>query len=312
MINFNLTSSQNYKLVQEQINGLIQAHLPPGSFTETVEEYVPGKLNFSLFIDKASDVLMSHGAADKNYHWKSNDEGVRFNHCRERKHLLVPGNFLVKRIVKSKRLDFDASQVHSVGWPRLDRLLAMREEQKDSLAALKKSRKRKTVLWAPTHDFSKKGEAKVTLSSYPAFQPYYDKLGEHFETTVSLHPRNRKDKAPTDQLLLESDVVVSDFGTMVYEAWALGKQVIFPSWLMRDKMLEYGNKSAESVIFRDLIGLHATSFDNMCELINTDIKNDERSQKFIDEYLDPAYFGCSGKRVANLLVELAEKHAAQA
>ena len=52
---------------------------------------------------------------------------------------------------------------------------------------------------------------------------------EHFDFEVSLHPRNRKDKRPTTYGILDCDYVISDFGTMVYEAWALGKPVIFPA-----------------------------------------------------------------------------------
>jgi len=36
---------------------------------------------------------------------------------------------------------------------------------------------------------------------------------------------------PTMQPLVDADVVIADAGSTIYEAWALGKPVIFPDWL---------------------------------------------------------------------------------
>jgi CDP-glycerol glycerophosphotransferase (TagB/SpsB family) len=305
MINFNLTSSNNYHLVQSQINGLIQRHLPAGSWSES-EGYVPGKLNFTLFIDNEAEVLMSHGAADKSYHWKRDKEGLRLNHHRRRSHLLVPGEFLAQRISSSGGLHFKAPrQVHVVGWPRLDLLLDL--ARKPSIFRFSWfGKRRRRVLWAPTHDYSKKGQKKVSLSSYPDFEPYIQELEKYYDVAVALHPRNRKDKAPTDTLLLWADVVISDFGTLVYEAWALGKQVIFPDWLIRDKLVKYLPHAAEGRIFAESIGLHAGGFEEMCDMIAENSPLDEKSRQFIEHYLEPDYHGCSAKRAADLLLELAE------
>ncbi|SEA29954.1 hypothetical protein [Alkalimonas amylolytica] len=140
MINFNLTSSKNYIGVQSQLNKLIQQHLPAGSYTETTLEYVEGALNFTMFVRQQADVLMSHGAADKNYHWKKYLDKSFVNEQTRRKHLFVPGNLLVDRISQSRKLpSFNRTNVHSVGWPRLDALIALQNEyDKDKPAARKK------------------------------------------------------------------------------------------------------------------------------------------------------------------------------
>lgn len=305
LVNFNLSKSKNYALVQKQLLDVIKRHLPQDSWRESHEQYVEGCLNFTLFIAQEADVLMSHGAADKSYHWKSDDLGRRFNHERRRSHLLVPGQFLVDRIVSSRSLRFDSEHVHSVGWPRLDLLLEAQRQAAKASDASQTSRKK--VLWAPSHDYSKKGDEQVSLSSYPEFVPYVDELRKRYDVDVSLHPRNRGDKAPTKDSLVDCDVVITDFGTMVYEAWALGKQVIFPFWLIGERMLHYGKGSFEAKIFRERIGLHADSFEQMCEFIDTHRAIEPAHRQMIDHFLEPSYLGCSGKRIADLLLDLAQQ-----
>lgn len=298
MINFNRTKSKNYALVQDQILALIQEHLPAGTFSESVNQHVQGCLNFTLFINKQAEVLMSHGAADKSYHWKADEAGLPLNQGKSRQHLLVPGPFLAERIIGSPLLEFTQAQVHSVGWPRLDLLCDLQARRAVTPG------ERKRVLWAPSHDYAKHGPEREVLSSFPAFLPFVDRLRERYDVTVSLHPRNRKNKTPTDQPLVDSDVVISDHGTMVYEAWALGKQVIFPHWLIGERMERHLPESAESLIFQRRIGAHAQSFEHLCELIDSAAAIDESARGFLDHYIDPRWAGCSGKRVAELLLQL--------
>ncbi|CAM5217395.1 CDP-glycerol glycerophosphotransferase family protein [Alishewanella longhuensis] len=301
MINFNLSDSKNYKDVQNQLNGLIQKHLPAGSYTESVGHYIEGSLNFSLFVRSDADVLMSHGAADKNYHWKLKSDKTYYNHHTQRKHLLVPGQLLVDRIHKSDKLSaFTNQNVHSVGWPRLDMLLELQQQHNAS----KKITGKTKVLWAPTHDYNKKGSSQVVISSFPEFEPFFEQLAADYDVSVSLHPRNRKDKTPTYQKLIEADVVISDLGTMVWEAWALGKTLIFPDWILKERMLKHKKHSAEWRIFAEGFGLHATDIDHMKALIAEAPAMDERTKNFFEYYLDPQYLGSSGKRIADLLLAL--------
>lgn len=303
-INFVLNNSKNYLGVQDRILMEIKKHLPGGSWRESINQYVEGCLNFTLFIAKEADVLMSHGLADKNYHWKRDRKQNRYNQVRRRSHLLVPGNWLKDRIVRSKSISFGDNQVHVVGWPRLDTLLAESAERRTAERRPFAGRRPK-VLWAPTHDFNKKGKDQVTTSSYPEFEQYLPILEEKFDVDVSLHPRNRPSKEPTETHLLDADYVISDFGTLVYEAWALGKPVIFPHWIIGERIVKYLGRSAEAHIFRNQIGYHASSISHLMDILSDGPVVDDQVIEFLGGYLEPAYLGCSGRRVAEVLLELA-------
>lgn len=295
MINFVLARTKNYALVQAQLNQLIQKWLPDGSFTETYETYREGAVNFTLFIDKPADVLMSHGAADKNYMWRKTEDNFFLNHQRRRRLILVPGSFSVKRIHQSK-LSSTGLKAEAVGWPRLDKLL---DERKD----LNFPSEERRVLFAPTHDFHVQ-ENGLVMSSYPEFLPFYEKLGQLFKVQMSSHPRNRSDKTPTSDLLQWANVVISDHGTMVWEALALGKTVIFPSWFLAQRMLNFKKNSAEWHVFEKKLGWHAESFDHLVALIRDPSPITTETQEFLNSYILPASYGKSGKMVADVLMRL--------
>jgi CDP-glycerol glycerophosphotransferase (TagB/SpsB family) len=301
-INFVLTPSKSYFLVQEQILGAIKRHLAPESFQDSMNKKVEGAVNFGLFIRRPTDYLMSHGVADKNYFWRSNDAGARI--ADGLKGALVPGQWLKRRLVKSRRLKFDESHVHVVGWPRLDLLLAQQAEYDKKKST--EPRAKKKILWAPTHDFRRRGPENLSTSSYPEFEQYIPALEQKYDVAVSLHPRNRRDKKPTAHSLIEADIVISDFGTLVYEAWALGKQVIFPYWIVGPRIIEYLPNSAEGYIFKNRVGLHADSIDEVHDYLHATPAFDDTLKQFLDDYLEPQYSGCSGKRIADLLLSFSE------
>lgn len=300
-INFVRTSSRNYAEVQSQILGLIQARLPDG-FTQTEGVARTGSLNFTLFIHQPADVVMSHGVADKNYFFRKDEQGERI--ANGLKHVFVPGQWLKRRLVASKRLDLAADQVHAVGWPRLDTLLELQAQRSPE----PRDGRRPRVLWAPTHDYARRGDEQVSLSSFPGFEPHLALLEQKFDVQVSLHPRNRRDKVPTVDKLLWADYVISDFGTMVYEAWALGKPVIFPDWVIRDPILTYlPAGSAERHIFSEGIGLHPSSPGELMDMISGGAGICPATLSFLQDYLAPEYTGCSAQRTAELLTELAQR-----
>lgn len=87
-----------------------------------------------------------------------------------------------------------------------------------------------------------------------------------YKFTTSLHPRNRDTKTPTLDKLVGSDVIISDFGTMVFEAWELEKPVIFPRWCIDVEALVSRNPlSAEAHIYPNKIGLHPEMQMNCCK-----------------------------------------------
>jgi CDP-glycerol glycerophosphotransferase (TagB/SpsB family) len=300
-INFVLSDSDSYKLVQRQILRTIKDHLDPREYQETTSKRVDGAVNFGLFIHQPTDYLMSHGVADKNYFYRQDKKGNRL--ADRLKGAFVPGGWLKRRLAGSDRLKFVESQLHVVGWPRLDVLLAEQAEY-DKKKLTQDPKRKKKVLWAPTHDFRRRGPDNVSTSSYPEFAKYLSSLEQKYDVAVSLHPRNRTDKTPTAHSLVESDIVISDFGTLVYEAWALGKQVIFPSWIIGSRIIEYMPNSGEGYIFRKRIGLHANSIDDVHDFLDSTPPFDEKLKEFLNDYLEPEYRGSSGKRIAQLLLSL--------
>ena len=74
-IRFVLDRAESYEGVQDQLLNLIDAHLPEPKPERG--DHRAGDLNFCLFIRPESDVVMSHGVADKNYLWSSDGQGRR-------------------------------------------------------------------------------------------------------------------------------------------------------------------------------------------------------------------------------------------
>jgi hypothetical protein len=257
----------------------------------------------------------------------------------------VPGAWHVNRLIEGRyrrnphyQITVEEEQIKKVGWLRLDPLIA---------AAAKgdtEPHHRLRILWAPTHNVvqgkdenrTKEETSKdIAPSSLPGFKPYVKPLSERFIFRASLHPRNRSNRKPTGNQLVWSDVVVSDFGTMVYEAWALGKPVIFPRWCMDvETIIERNPLSAESYIYRERIGLHPESYEEMLAMLeqiqqqlvgNSLVRlikrvtrkygkrksgNDLRGPgvaRFVDHYVDPATRGSDAKRTADELVKIAHE-----
>jgi hypothetical protein len=298
-INLVHTSSRNYAGIQQQILGAITQHLAPAEFSTTVGERAPGRLNFSLFIKLPTDVVMSHGLADKNYFLRKDENGERISN--RLAHLLVPGEWLKRRLLRRDDLQIGADRIHVVGWPRLDILLATQQEMP---AVPPSPGARPKVLWAPTHDYIRHGEESYSKSSYPDLLEFVPLFEKHFDLATSLHPRNRQDKQPTQYGLLDCDYVISDFGTIVYEAWALGKPVMFPHWLIGERIKRHLGKSAEAFIFHERLGLHADNPQQMIDFVMDGAGIDKRTTDFLDDWLEPDYAGRSGERVATLLQSL--------
>jgi hypothetical protein len=302
-INFNYSSTTNYLIVQKQLSELIQLHLKEMNcqYEISEREYKNGCLNFTWFLRRKADVVMSHGLADKNYLWVKHElTGDYFiNHF---KVVLVPGLWMKNRIMKSKVIKINPDYIIPVGWPRIDVLRNLQKKY------VKESPNNKiTLLWAPTHDYKKKGKEKKSLSSYPDFENYAKDLKNKYNVLYSPHPRNRKNKEPTMDKILRADIVISDFGTMVYEAWALGKPVIFPRWILGDRIIEYLRGSAEAYIFKNRIGYHPESYKEMLEIIKSGPVVDQKVHEFMDEYLDNYRDGGnSAKKIAETLIRLSE------
>jgi hypothetical protein len=297
-INFVINPSPNYAEVQRNILAPIMALLDPAQYSQTEREYRDGSLNFSLFIRERTDVVMSHGAADKNYFWISRKGGGRY--ADGLKALFVPGKWLRRRILKSRKLSLRPDQVITVGWPRLDVL------RQTALERAAPDGTRKRILWAPTHDKVKRGKEQRSTSTYPDFERHMPALQAEFDAEASVHPRNREDKRPTVERLVESDYVVSDFGTLVYEAWALGKPVFFPRWILGDRVQQYLPGSAEAHILANRIGYHPDSFDEMMDMLRSGPVVTPDVDDFMDDYLDNYRGGNSAGEVVRVLTQMVQ------
>jgi hypothetical protein len=323
-INFVWQHHRNYAYIQEQIFGLIEACLPPGTVVHTVGDAVEGALSLSLFIRQSreeiaatpADIVMAHGIADKRYFFIVGSDGLPLVNAF--KFVFVPGEWHVNRLVEGRfrrnpkyQLNLQDSQIRKVGWLRLDPMIAASERKP------KKVHRRLRVLWAPTHNTisSSKSDSELSPSSFPAFKKHLPLLYFKHAVEVSLHPRNRGTKTPTTEKLTACDAVISDFGTMVFESWALGKPVVFPRWCIDVRtLMERNPLSAEAYIYRNRIGLHPESPKEMRQMLRKinhmrlqDPKSDMRGNgvaKFIDHYIDPKNRGFDAQRTASELVSI--------
>lgn len=323
-INFVWQHHRNYAYIQEQIFGLIEACLPVGTVVHTVGDAVEGALSLSLFIRQSreeiaatpADIVMAHGIADKRYFFIVGSDGLPLvNKC---KYVFVPGSWHVNRLVEGRfrrnpkyQLTLQDDQIRKVGWLRLDPMLAkLKVEPKLQHRKLK-------VLWAPTHNTisSSKSGSELSPSSFPAFKKHLPWLYLKYKCEVSLHPRNRGTKTPTTEKLIACDVVISDFGTMVFESWALGKPVIFPRWCIDVKtLMERNPLSAEAFIYRNRIGLHPETPKEMHRMLSEinrkrlqEPESDIRGKgvaEFIDHYIEPSERGFDAMRTARELVSI--------
>jgi len=297
MINFVLDKSKNYEIIQRDLNGILAAHLDPKVLTSTFGYKLPGALNFTLFVRQPANVLMSHGVADKNYFTDIRDEsGDLFINRLDA--LMVPGEWMKRKLLAHPDVQLQEHQIICVGWPRLDQLRSL---VPSALLQCADTQTRKKVLWAPTHDFAKKGAEQISTSSYPMFSQYLSELEKYCDVKTSLHPRNRSSKVPTYQEVIDADVVISDFGTVVYEAWSLGKPVIFPTWLIGNRIKEFLPGSAEAHIYIHEIGYHAKGVGEMIEWLQSDLQVGEDVDRFMDDYLLNYREGLAGQRVAQVL-----------
>ena len=347
-INFCWVFGKTYPGVQKQIFDLIESQLPPGVVTHTVEDAITGAVNLSLFIRQgrelddahrvSADVILAHGIADKRYFF-TQDSSTSLPLANQYDYLLVPGAWHVNRLIEGTyrrnphyQITVEQHQIIKVGWLRLDSLVS-ESETRD-----REPHHRLRVLWAPTHNVkpgsNEKSIDEIAPSSLPGFKPHVKSTAARYIFRVSLHPRNRSDRTPTGNQLVWSDVVISDFGTMVYEAWALGKPVIFPRWAIDvDTLINRNPLSAESYIYRNRIGLHPESYEEMIEMLDeiqnqlignrftrlvkriTRIKTKRKTcadlrghgvAKFIDHYVDPEHRGNDAARTASVLAEIAQ------
>ena len=243
------------------------------------------KLSITFYIRKKADIFMSHGCADKNYR-----EMSKCKHLDKFKLILVPGPWLKKKLVNR---GISESKIACVGWPKLDPLFRQ-------LKRWKPNPNYKTVLWVPTHNKSIY-YLENTISSYPKLKEYFGILKNinGIKLIVSVHPKNKRRKRVTLDKLVACDYVIADAGSTVYEAWALGKPVIFPDWIIKENIIKNIPGSAEEYIFSNNIGYHARDINEMYDMLNSNLVIGDDVKEFMKEYMPSKFNGVSGKVVHN-------------
>lgn len=283
-------------LEREFSKGISEELPPEWASWGSVLKCRPKAVNVTFFIYRKAHIMMSHGLADKNYLIRPNRYGDY--EVNKYKYVCVPGNWLKRKLLSTPGITLNEDQIVVVGWPRIDTLLEAAKNYKDRNDKVRTGKNIK-VLWAPTHSGGQKDG--IYLSSYPGLLQYEEALTNEFDYDRSLHPLIEKPKKSTFEKLLEADVVIADRGTLVYEAWALGKPVIFPDWLIREGNLTKGEYSAESYIFENNIGLHAKNFDELLYLIKNEPKICKSVESFMSDYLEPKTYGKSYELLAEVV-----------
>lgn len=232
---------------------------------------------------RGTSVFMSHGIADKGLGDAPYVSAFDY--------VFVSGPLYVKKLIGQ---GIPADKIRVVGYPKLDAIFQGKFKESP------REDKRKIVLYAPTH-------SRSIASSYPAFMEFIDKLPVNLRVMVSLHPHNKPGKQPTLQELVDADVIISDSGSLLYEAWALSKPVVFPDWLVKDAVQKHWSGTFAARIFTEGLGYHARDIQELVMLLDVALKQGvgPRERDFIDSILPPELKGNSAKEAANVLLEIA-------
>ena len=236
------------------------------------------------------DVFISHGIGDKNY-WKASKISD-FNYA------FCPGPAWEKRIYQTGY----KGQVFQVGYTKLDPIFQ---------GKIKKNKYDKPVIaWLPTHGYGNKHKGR---SSHPFFEKYLKEISSEYIVINGKHPTTKmhsnKKQLPTMHELVDADIVIADAGSTVYEAWALGKPVIFPDWICKKDVEEHFCKdknNLEYILYTKSIGYHAKDMKHLNELIEKALQDGmkDEEKEFIEEIFPEKYRGNSGKIAAMTLTAI--------
>lgn len=276
-----------YRYVLDSLIDPIRKHLPES--TVTPKDGIRGALNFAWFVRSQAykpNVFMSHGIGDKNYMVGSKATADRFSY------IIVTGPAYKEKLV---RHNISPNKIFVGGWPKLDTIFEGEYKRVES--------DKIRVLYAPTHN------AIQEVSSFPAFNKYLDAFPSNIEVINSPHPVRKDNRLPTMQALVDADVIIADAGSTIYEAWALGKPVIFPDWIVRDGVLRAFRGAFEAQVYKENLGYHARNFKHLLDLIYESHGKglDGRVVEFTEGMFPSELRGKSGKAIAEILRRLANE-----
>lgn len=247
-------------------------------------------------------VFVSHGIADKG--WRNHRKVRTFDY------VFVSGPDWSRRML----LDgYPAAQTIEAGYTKLDPLF---NRQVESPWPDRDGRVR--VVYAPTHGGG--GEKFADATRGPGGGPrrtsYWDRdlildnlPADWFDVKVAFHPRHRPDRRATLEEYQGADVVIADGGSTIYEAWALGLPVVFPSWLTSQANIAKstpGSPTFEGLIYTDRLGYHADHASDLPAVVKAAADSGilPGDQAFIERILPGAYRGRSGEMHAQALEDI--------
>lgn len=236
------------------------------------------------------DVFISHGIGDKNYWLGKHIKDFNFAFC--------PGPTWEKRM----RDTGYKGKIFQVGYTKLDSIF--------NGQYTKNNFGKPCVVWAPTHGYNAKHKGR---SSYPQCMTLINDIPSDYFSKMALHPTSKintnKKHLPTMQDLVDADVIIADAGSTLYEAWILGKPVIFPDWICKKDVLSHfknDTNNLEYIIYSKQIGYHAKDFKHLLKLIPIAIEKGikDESREFIEGICPENTRGKAGKLAANALIDI--------
>ena len=237
------------------------------------------------------DVFFSHGIGDKNYWIGKNIKDYNY--------AFVPGPAWQKRMRETGY----SGEIFVCGYTKLDPLI--------NGEVKKTERKNPYIVWMPTHGYNGSHSGR---SSYPECLSLINNISNNYEKNIALHPTSKLNSnikhTPTFQELIDADVVIADAGSTIYEAWILGKPVIFPDWICKKDVLAHFKddpNNFEYKIYNESIGYHAADIKHLNELIEIALKYGmkDKSREFIDTVYPEKIRGQAGKLAAKYLNQIA-------
>ena len=229
------------------------------------------------------NVMIPHGLADKA--WRNATKENQFDYVTASSDLWK--DILVQRGIKSNKIIV-------CGYPKIDLFYDIE----------KKENNKKTVLWCPTHNTNLKN--LNCTSSNPGFRKFIKSIPDKYNFIEHVHPYNHTEHNATCEDLVNSDVIISDFSSMIYEGIIIGKPVIFPDWIVKNVILSHYKNTVEGKMYIENIGLHANDIDELLIHIENAIKDglDQKTKDFAEQILPTKFRGKSGKYIAEFLMSI--------
>ncbi len=211
-----------------------------------------------------------------------------------------------KSLIEKK---FTNKKIYNIGFPRLDKKFNVGKIRKKLIKEFKLDPKKKIIFYLPTLSIQKN---ELVLKYIEELK----KLSKHYNVIIRPHPKDQdlhkekfnifkksnlkldlKDGRDTADLILTSNLIISDGGSSVVEAVYLGKKVIIHNWQrsVNTNLLE--NRFKESFRLDKIFGGKLLNLDSLSDLknINNVILGKDYKKKIIK--LNKKFFFTKSKKM---------------